>query len=110
MRLDNKFQAFFISCLLIQILFLDCWFAMQLLWLRDSIVEGYVATVDTVREWLMIGVGVCSDLLLEAEMRANTDEHQCDFPLCPNIKPPLLLALALQDLLLFYRVPLSFHS
>lgn len=38
------------------ILFLDCWFAMQLLWLRDSIVEGYVATVDTVREWLMIGV------------------------------------------------------
>lgn len=49
---------------------------MQLLWLRDSIVEGYVATVDTVREWLMIGVGVFSDLLLEAEMRANTDEHQ----------------------------------
>lgn len=38
------------------ILLLDCWFAMQLLWLRDSIVEGYVATVDTVREWLMIGV------------------------------------------------------
>ena len=81
-----NFRPFFISCLLIQILFLDCWFAMQLLWLRDSIVEGYVATVDTVREWLMIGVGVCSDLLLEAEMRANTDEHQCDFPLCPNIK------------------------
>ncbi|PFX15370.1 Stimulated by retinoic acid gene 6 protein-like [Stylophora pistillata] len=38
------------------ILLIDCWSAMQLLQLRDVIVDGYVATVDTVREWLMIGV------------------------------------------------------
>ena len=44
---------------------------MQLLQLRDVIVDGYVATVDTVREWLMIGVGGCSDLLLKAKTMVN---------------------------------------